>query len=448
MFASSFACAEPACPAQYSSGCQSGNGKEVRVIVQRVLSAVQSNPPRGSGSSQRGSGWSYVDAAGDRPLLFECSDARPMRGIITHDVRTPRSSWLPYPRTGARRRLTGWRLAWDAYGAGLEYHMADGLVNIGFAVDLDYKTLWVEPYHEFQGRGSVCPACVDFKGRETPPALPPAACPPRGVWSVSPPPATPFSGLRVNSPPPPVPAAVPMTTSPRPAYSPPSPHSTPPPRSPATSKHAMSSASSAASSFSSAEFDAPALDATIEPTSKAADSSAAPIALRACSTAFTGSPTHTRATGVGTMLRHDAPTAGAVGFGVSWEEDESHHDLARRARDAPGGDVCADRVPRARAAAEPGFDQQRSPHVDEPRQRQGDPLRLMRGVDGPALSGESGGAKVNAEGKKGGVDAGDGARRHAHIAMNVGAYVGLAWPAWVCDYVADDGGEFSRGMRG
>ncbi|KAJ6560852.1 hypothetical protein DFH09DRAFT_1482460 [Mycena vulgaris] len=80
---------------------------------------------RGSGSSQRSSGGSCVGFAGACPLISESSDIRSVRGVITHDARTARSSRLPYPRMtcarGPRRRLTGRQLAWPTR-VGHPYH--------------------------------------------------------------------------------------------------------------------------------------------------------------------------------------------------------------------------------------------------------------------------------------------------------------------------------------
>lgn len=92
-------------------------------------------------------------------------------------------------------------------------------------------------------------------------------------------------------------------------------------------------------------------------------------------------------------------------------------------------------------------------------------LRVMRGVQGPALGGALStlfcattiqlfrpgdcGAKDTNSDK---VDALETpARRRAHVRVNVGAYAGLlqrACPAGVYEYVADDGGHVVPGNAG
>ncbi|KAJ6560835.1 hypothetical protein DFH09DRAFT_1482434 [Mycena vulgaris] len=124
-------------------------------------------------------------------------------------------------------------------------------------------------------------------------------------------------------------------------------------------------------------------------------------------------------------------------------------DLPLRVRDAPGGDVHPPFEPRRSTNLISSVAFTGTSHAEGEAVH----LRVMRSVDGPALSAvDTQGAKANAEGKKGGVDAQEmAARRQAHITMNVGAYAGLlqrACLAWVYDYVADDEGRFVPGNAG
>ncbi|KAJ6597816.1 hypothetical protein DFH09DRAFT_1399564 [Mycena vulgaris] len=96
---------------------------------------------------QRGSGRSYVGSAGAR-TLSESSDAPSVRDVITPDARTARSPRLPYSRTMRARSETG------IYGSAARVgHVRRrmgvphaGLVSIGLVVGLDYGKPWLDPY--------------------------------------------------------------------------------------------------------------------------------------------------------------------------------------------------------------------------------------------------------------------------------------------------------------
>ncbi|KAJ2963833.1 hypothetical protein NUW54_g14266 [Trametes sanguinea] len=49
----------------------------------------------------------------------------------------------------------GWPLDLHTYGGGWVYHMADGLVTLGFVIGLDYANPYISPYREFQVRGHI-----------------------------------------------------------------------------------------------------------------------------------------------------------------------------------------------------------------------------------------------------------------------------------------------------
>ncbi|KAJ6560875.1 hypothetical protein DFH09DRAFT_1083340 [Mycena vulgaris] len=127
--AASWRCAGPACfPRSTLQAAPNGNEKEVRVIVlgnplcraiepSRALIEVHSLCGSPSRAPQRDSGRSYVGSAGAR-TLSESSDAPSARGVITPDARTARSPQLPYPRTMHARSET------ETYGSpAREYHM-------------------------------------------------------------------------------------------------------------------------------------------------------------------------------------------------------------------------------------------------------------------------------------------------------------------------------------
>ncbi|KAJ6560753.1 hypothetical protein DFH09DRAFT_1482363 [Mycena vulgaris] len=164
---------DPLAPAQYSSGSPSGNGKEVRLIVLENplcgviepshalleyarFAAPARAPQRGSGSSQRssGSGRSYVGSAGARPLLSE-SFGRPLRAWC-HHARHAHGS----PSTGAISTYYDLRARSEAETWGSAARVGHvrrrmgvphaELVSIGLVVGLDYRKPWLEPYHEFQ----------------------------------------------------------------------------------------------------------------------------------------------------------------------------------------------------------------------------------------------------------------------------------------------------------
>ncbi|KAJ6560778.1 hypothetical protein DFH09DRAFT_1083249 [Mycena vulgaris] len=115
------------------------------------LAAPSHAPQRGSGSSQRSSGQSCVGSAGAR-TLSESSDAPSVRDVITPDARTARSPRWPYPRTMRVRSETETYVSTTRVGhvrrrMGVPHA---GLVSIGLVAGLDYRKPWLEPYREFQ----------------------------------------------------------------------------------------------------------------------------------------------------------------------------------------------------------------------------------------------------------------------------------------------------------
>ncbi|KAJ6560763.1 hypothetical protein DFH09DRAFT_1482315 [Mycena vulgaris] len=270
-------------------------------------------PQYGSGSSQRSSERSYIGSASAQPLLSESSDARSVRGVITHDARMARFPRLPYPRTTTLTHA--------------------GLVSIGLVVGLDYQNLCVAPYHKFQ-RMKHHP---QFHALLATPGVERVTYA-QHSWAPEPP-AAPFFRLRFDG--------TGMLAAFAALHSDTAFVST---ALPATFKHAISLASSV-----SAEFLVLAFDATIEPTSKAADSSAAP--------APPPSPAPPRTPCAPIMYPAFEPPlstelmSGVALTGTNHAEGEAAH------------------------------------------------LRVMRGVDGPALSAvDTRWTKVNAEGEKGGGD--------------------------------------------
>ncbi|KAJ6560823.1 hypothetical protein DFH09DRAFT_1083296 [Mycena vulgaris] len=330
---------------------------------------------------------------------------------------------LPYPRTtcarGPRRRPTGRSLAWDTYGAGWEYYMADrpypmadGAVSIGLVVGLDYKNSWVELYYGLQARSASRTRHVHAHlGRATEP------------------PAAPFYGMRVDrvhrssSPAGLVntrsskgthsamrPKAAPL----RPPSSPLKPRSTPPP---ATFENRASA--------STAPPPKPPLPIP----------SLQRLCLRQLRIHF------------GTRGRDHLPlpTPNAnlwavrkmrPGFAtrLGLAGDESLDELARRPRYAPGGCVRADRVPHVRAATEHGPDE----------------LVVLTGTNHAA--GEARWILKERRRMLGGVDAQETAPpRRSHVAVNVGTDAGLlqrAFPPCLYEYMADDGGRVVLGNAG
>ncbi|KAJ6521389.1 FAD/NAD-P-binding domain-containing protein [Mycena vulgaris] len=338
----------------------------------------------------------------------------------------------------------GWPLDWGTYGGGWEYHMADGLVSVGLVVGLDYKNPWLEPYRELQ-RMKHHP---HFRALLAAPGAERLAYGARtltegGLQSL---PQLHFPGGALIG----CSAGVVNTAKIKGTHN-------------AMRTGMLAAEAAFAALHPGAAFVSTASPATFKPA--ASESSEAEIVdLRAYSAAFPGSPAHadlwavrnvrpgfaTRLglaggvlyAGVDTMLRGRVPwTLGHHGKGTN---------PSRTSPDALATRPAAACAPIAYPAFEPPLstDLMSSVALTGTNHAEGEAvhLRVMRGIDGPALS------AVDTEGEKGSVDVQEtAARRRAHVAVNVGTYGSLlqrACPAGVYEYVADDGGRVVPGNAG
>ncbi|KAJ6597820.1 hypothetical protein DFH09DRAFT_1304586 [Mycena vulgaris] len=350
-------------PAQYPSNSPSGNGKEPFRALLEVRSLFGSLSRRSVARDRRRGPRGGVTFAPPVPAPSSLNPRTP--ALWAASSRTTRA-WLALHgyhihvlRYDLRARSEAARpLAWDAYGAGLVYHMAEGLVNIGCAV------------------GLVVGAVSGATAHETTPALPCAVRhgghAERGAYG-----ARTLTEARLQCLP--SPAGVVKTPNRKGMHS--------------AIRLARARVRNVRSGFN--------------------------MHLE-----LAGSVLYA---GVDTMLRGR----------VSWTLGH-HWQRTKTSKTSP--DPLATRP--AAAVAFIGTNRAEGEVVY---------LRVMHGVDGPALSG--GGGYAGGEGEKVSVDAQEtAARRWAHVAVNVGTYAGTyagllqrACPTWVYDYVADDEGRVVPG---
>ncbi|KAJ6560792.1 hypothetical protein DFH09DRAFT_1316406 [Mycena vulgaris] len=388
-------------PAQYPSNSPSGNGKEPFRALLEVRSLFGSLSRRSVARDRRRGPRGGVTFAPPVPAPSSLNPRTP--ALWAASSRTTRA-WLALHgyhihvlRYDLRARSEAARpLAWDAYGAGLVYHMAEGLVNIGCAV------------------GLVVGAVSGATAHETTPALPCAVRhgghAERGAYG-----ARTLTEARLQCLPP----------------------------------GCTAEAIFAALHLSAAFVSPPPIACNVQPTltlllllplsppsAESAESSETEIidlARARVRNVRSGFNMHLELAGsvlyagVDTMLRGR----------VSWTLGH-HWQRTKTSKTSP--DPLATRP--AAAVAFIGTNRAEGEVVY---------LRVMHGVDGPALSG--GGGYAGGEGEKVSVDAQEtAARRWAHVAVNVGTYAGTyagllqrACPTWVYDYVADDEGRVVPG---
>ncbi|KAJ6560812.1 hypothetical protein DFH09DRAFT_1482409 [Mycena vulgaris] len=362
-------------------------------------------PQHGSGSSQRSSGQSCVGSTGTRPLLSESSDAHSVRGVITRDTRTARSSESPQAAISTYNLRA--RSEAETYGS---------VARVG------HERCWVgvlhgRPAREHRARGG--PGLQELVGGAVS-RVEPGSRSPAGVVK-TPNSKRAHSTMRTGELAAEVAFAAlhPSTTFVSTASS-------------ATSKHPTSASEHSASS-SASEFADPLKRRSYPSAPSPPPSPARPRTRTQRAPGLRRTP---RAHGERALRRggYNAPGTGAVDCGASWED----------------GGVRADRV----SAFEPqrSTDLMSSVALTGTNHAAGEAMYLRvasTDLRCPRVAVDTQGAKANGEGEKGGVDAQE--MRRVHVAVNVGTYaepLQRACPAAVYEYVADDGGRAIPGTAG